>query len=443
MSLRKQIISGSAWVLFGRVTGALIGLIFYSLLTRTLAPEDVGTYFLALSIATAFTAVVGLGLPRTATRLLAEATSGAIRHDTRNMIKRAAGLTLVAGSLCSIVYVTTLGEWLAQTLFSNPRLTSLNGYIAAWFFLLALRQLFAESFRGLGDIRLASVFGGLVSGGIATALLGSGALVMTEMTIGHALAYTLAGLLVSTALALMLLWRATTPGSKKEGVHTNQILAIAAPIMLTDIIQAVLAQSNTWILGGVATEAEVALYGTVMQIVLLISFPFIVVNNAIPQLLVKFKVAGQHDKLEMLLQGVATATFLPALLLAVCLAFLGRPLLELVYGPTYGAGAPALVWLAAGQLVNVVTGPCGIALMLTGHQRVSMAVNIATGLIAIPLAFYLGARYGAAGTAASAALAMSGQNISLAVLAHRRIGVRTHVSFSRRILRQFRPGKRA
>lgn len=443
MSFRKRVLADSVWVLFGRVSGALVGLVFYSLLTRLLPPEEVGMYFLALSIATAFMALAGAGLPRTATRLLAEAAAAVTQQDTRRVILRSTGLTVTAGVVCSAVYLTALGEWLAQTLFGTPHLAQFSAYIAAWFFLLALRQLFAESFRGLGDIRFASVFGGLISGAIATLLLGGSTLISTETTLEQALAYTLFGLLVSTVLAFALLWRATSPGTGTGVVGTRQIAAIAAPIMLTDVTQAVLTQSNTWILGAVSTATDLALYSTVMQIGLLISFPFIIVNSAIPQLLVKFKVAGQHDKLELLLQSVATATFFPAFLLVVGLVLFGRPLLELVYGPSYGAGATALLWLAAGQLVNVMTGPCGIALVLTGHQQASLTVAVVTGLIAVPLSIFLSARYGASGAAAGGAIGMGLQNAALAILAKRKLGVRTHVSFSRRIISGFRLGKRA
>lgn len=437
MSIRKQIISGSAWVLFGRVSGALVGLAFYSLLTRLLPPEDVGTYFVALSIATALAAVAGLGLPRTATRLMAEATAGDITGPIRGVALRAIGLTLTAGALLSVVYIFLLSDFLAQSVFSNPLLIPLSSYIAAWFVMLSLRQLLAESFRGLGNIKLASLFGGLVSSSITAALLAGGSLALTDLDISHVLAFTLTGLLFSAGLATFLFFKKLAETSVSDEINCSQILAISSPILLTEIVQVIMTQSNTWILGGISTETQVALYGTVMQIVLLISFPFMIVNNAIPQLLVKYKVAGEHDKLERMLQGVATASFFPALLLVIGLVLLGRPLLELVYGQSYGEGASALIWLAAGQLINVVTGPCGIALILSGHQNISMIVTTATGLVSIPLAFFMSARYGATGAAASAAMAMAMQNIVLAILAKRRVGVRTHVSFSKRILSQF------
>lgn len=445
MSLRKQILTDSAWVLFGRVAGALVGLAFYALLTRLLAPDEVGTYFLALSVATTFAAFVGFGLPRTATRLLAEVTAGALRSSTRYVAERAVAILLLAGIVGFVSYITFVGDWLANGLFENARLASVSGYVAVWFVLLALRQLLAESFRGLGNIKLASLFGGLVSGAITLVLLGVGALAASGITLIQAFTYTVAGLVFSTGLAAILLWRATdksgTPATDRIG--TGHILAVAAPIMLIEVVQVTLAQSNTWILGAISTATQVALFNTVVQIGLLISFPFIIVNNAIPQLLVRFQAAGQRQRLELLLQGVATATFIPAALMAIGLALFGQPLLQLVYGADYGVGATALMWLAAGQLVNVMAGPCGVALVLTGHQQASLAVTIVTSLIAVPLSIYLSARYGASGAAASTAIAVGIQNVTLAILAKRRLGVRTHVSFSRRIISELRGIKRA
>jgi O-antigen/teichoic acid export membrane protein len=442
MSLRKKILSDSAWVLFGRVSGALLGLAFYSLLTRMLPPEDVGTYFLALSVATVLATIASLGLPRTSTRLLAEATTGHLPRRTQGLITRSLALTLTAGAVLAIAYVTILGDWLARSIFKNPALITINGYIAAWFILFALRLVIAESFRGLGNVKLASLFGGLVSNAITTALVAIAFIYLSDFNVTHAAIYTLLGLVLSIASSAVMLLRQAPMGNDASRVQITSILAISLPILLIEIVQVILGQSSTWILGGVASESQVAIYGTVLQIVLLVSFPFMIVNNAIPQLLVKFNAEQQHDKLERMLQTIATVAFLPALVLMIGLIFFGRPLLETVYGEAYGAGAAALIWLAAGQLVNVATGSCGIALMLTGHQNSVMWVTAAAAAVAVPLAIVLSDRYGATGAAASDAMVMAGQNIALVVLAKRRVGVRTYISFSTRILRQIRAGIR-
>ena len=317
-------------------------------------------------------------------------------------------------------------------------MASITGYIAVWFVLLALRTFAAESFRGLGDIRLASIFNGLLGNTITLALIAAAVVVPFQMDIARTAGIVLVGLGISAALALMLLFRQTAKIAGDETVSVPTILSISTPIMMVATMQIALAQSNIWILGAVADHVQVALYGAVKQIALLISFPFIIVNNAIPQLVVKFNADGQHEKMENLLRTVATGTFMPAFILVIGLALFGRPLLELVYGGSYGAGAAALLWLALGQLASVMAGPCAITLIMTGHQKTNMVATSLTGAFAIPLTVYLASHYGTTGAAASGAIAMAVLNVILAVLARKRLGVRTYASLSSKVLGQFR-----
>jgi len=438
MSLKRKLIEGSSWILFSRAAGAVVGLAFTSLLARTLPPEQMGTYFIALSAAMLFSTVVDFGLPRTATRLLAEATTNRFDTNASGIAVRSLALLLLIGTILGTVYHLLLGDWLADHLFHSADMSAISGYIAIWLVLLALRTFAAESFRGLGDIRLASLFNGLFGNSITLILLGIAVILPIHMDIANTIGFVLAGLGISAATALVLLFRQTARFTGNEHVSLSTILAISTPIMLAGSLQVALMQSNIWILGAVADHVEVALYGAVKQIALLISIPFIIVNNAIPQLVVKLNAEGHHEKMENLLRTVATITFIPALIIVIGLALFARPLLVLVYGQTYGAGAPALLLLALGELANVIAGPCGITLLMTGHQKANMIVTLGTGFVAIPLSIYLSIHYGAAGAAASAAVALALQNGVSAVLVRKYAGVSSHISFSRRILGQFR-----
>lgn len=438
MSVKKQLIKNSGWILFSRVAGALVGLAFASLLARALPPEAMGTYFLALSVAMLFSTVAGFGLPRTATRLLAEATTGHFNTNATSIAARSLFLLVMIGVVLAAFYHFLLGDWLAHHLFHSADMAALSDYIALWFILLAIRTYAAESFRGLGDIRLASLFNGLFGNSITLALVAAAFVMSINMDITHATTTVLAGLGISAATALVLLFRQTTGFAGAKNLPVPAILSISIPIMLTETMQIALAQSNIWILGAVADQVQVALYGAVKQIALLISFPFIIVNNAIPQLVTKFNADGRNDKMENLLRTVATGTFIPALVLVLGLVLFGRPLMELVYGETYGAGAAALLWLAVGQLAGVMAGPCAITLIMTGNQKINMVVTASIGLISIPMFIYLSACYGTTGAAAGAAFAITLQNGVLAILVKKYVGVNTYLSLSRRVLGQFR-----
>src|SRR5215211_6896827 len=70
--LRRRLLSGSTWALGSKILVALSGLISSALLARLLAPQALGTYFLAYSVLNVGTSLGALGLTGTVVRLVAE-----------------------------------------------------------------------------------------------------------------------------------------------------------------------------------------------------------------------------------------------------------------------------------------------------------------------------------------------------------------------------------
>ena len=86
-----------------------------------------------------------------------------------------------------------------------------------------------------------------------------------------------------------------------------------------------------------------------------------------------------------------------ALIIFACIAIFRVELLHL-FGKSFTAGAPALLILAVGHLVNAATGPTGILLTMTGKQKwevantISMvAFNFLLNLVFIPTMGLIGA----------------------------------------------------
>jgi O-antigen/teichoic acid export membrane protein len=111
---------------------------------------------------------------------------------------------------------------------------------------------------------------------------------------------------------------------------------------------------------------------------------------------------------------------------------LGKPIVGLVYNQdTYSSNTAWLVLLilSAAKLVAVWSGSCGLVLQFTGHQASMLRVSLLTSPLFFALAKPATIRYGPIGVAA-AALITSLQNMIMVLLAKKKTGMWTHVSFS-------------
>jgi O-antigen/teichoic acid export membrane protein len=451
-SLKRRLLSGSIWAVAGRFGGAMVGILIASLLTFVISPEEVGAYNLALSIVS-FGALVGaLGLPKTVVRLVAENVGLNRFGRTRRVIYTVLSLGLVGTLLTSLAYFLVIGDLIERRLFESPLLVGLTGLIAIWIAIAILQEITAETFRGFHDIRWATLLGGLATGGksgglimrlvlfgILTLLVVKGAGVdlrtVTLISIG-------AGS-VSVLLSCWLLYgKVSSLGSRatEEPVSTREVLDDALPFLAIAMTAFVLQAADIWILGALDSETAVAVYANASKLVTFVVMPLLVVNLVMPPIVAEMYAQGRTARLERTLRAFSTMSGVPSLLVLVGFMLLGRPILSLVYNQDiYHSNTAWLVLLilSAAKLVAVWSGSCGLVLQFTGHQASMLRVSLLTSPLFFVLAIFAAMRYGPIGVAAAAALITSLQNVIMVLLAKRKTGMWTHVSFS---LSPFRKG---
>ena len=451
-SLKRRLLSGSIWAVAGRFGGAMVGILIASLLTFVISPKEVGAYNLVLTIVS-FGALVGaLGLPKTVVRLVAENVGLNRFGRTRRVIYTVLSLGLVGTLLTSLAYFLVIGDLIERRLFESPLLVGLTGLIAIWIAIAILQEITAETFRGFHDIRWATLLGGLATGGksgglimrlvlfgILTLLVVKGAGVdlrtVTLISIG-------AGS-VSVLLSCWLLYgKVSSLGSRatEEPVSTREVLDDALPFLAIAMTAFVLQAADIWILGALASETAVAVYANASKLVTFVVMPLLVVNLVMPPIVAEMYAQGRTARLERTLRAFSTMSGVPSLLVLVGFMLLGRPILSLVYNQDiYHSNTAWLVLLilSAAKLVAVWSGSCGLVLQFTGHQASMLRVSLLTSPLFFVLAIFATMRYGPIGVAAAAALITSLQNVIMVLLAKRKTGMWTHVSFS---LSPFRKG---
>lgn len=448
-SLRRRLLSGSTWAFSGKVAATALGVITNGLLARMLSPQDFGAYFLAFSIVSVGAVLGSLGLPKTVVRFIAEQMVLGQPGRAQKAIYTALKLGVLGTLFVSLAYLIIGGDLVGEYIFHSPALVAVTGLIAGWMAISVMQEIMAEAFRGFHDIRMATLLGGLATGGksggvmmralllVCVALLWSSS---GQTDLRTVLLASIGSGMASTLLAVWLLRRRLSSlddQGAENPISAKDALRDAFPILIISLTSFVLLSSaDLWILGAFRSQAEVAVYGSAARLVALIAMPLLITNLVLPPIIAEMYAEGKTVRLERTVRGFSTISGVPALLLLMVFVLLGGPILGLVYGSYYQSGTMVLALLSAGKIAAVWSGSCGAVLQFTGNQRSMLWVNLLTSPLFIVGALLVVRDYGPIGVASMSAAIMVLQNVLLVLVAKRKTGMWTHVSLSLSPLRK-------
>ncbi|MEH6542437.1 MAG: oligosaccharide flippase family protein [Porticoccaceae bacterium] len=429
-TIKEKLLRGGGWAFSGKFITALVALGSNALLARLLSPEELGAYFLTVSLVSVATITAQLGLTQTIIKLVAESMGAARPARARLAVRWAVRLTSVGALTVACGLAFGGGSWVANHIFHSKIMSPIMGLAAVWVIIISFQQLIAEIFRGFHDIRLATCFGGLVTGLLAMLMfLGLWLWQQDGGELYQVIIITLVAGFSSLALSSIILWNKliNLPASKGDAITGSEIIKISWPLWVTGLFLLVLGQVDLWIMGVFRSAEEVAIYGAVFRIVALITIPLMIVNAVAPPVIAEMYAAGETKKMESILRTVATYASIPSLIVLGAFALYGKSILGVFFGEYYRSGATILIILSVGQLVNVWAGSCGMVLIFTRYQSTMMLITALSGVCTAYLAWFLVEKYAGVGVAVSASLGMILQNLMMLIAAKRKVGVWTHM----------------
>ncbi len=430
VGLGRQVATGAGWSLASRLVVSALGLIVGVVLTRLLTPEDMGYYFLALSLVPLAVVLAGAGLGQLCVRYVA----GHLAHGESVAARQSLGALWRLGLRCAALVAlvaSVLVALLGDNLFRGVSSASLSLILGVLIFVTTVQTLASESFRGFADMRAASIHSGPVASLLTVvALLVVGASA-GNLDVEGALLVILLSTVVSASWGGKILSqrvRALPRGpslTTPPQLATRRILAVSLPLVATTALLAVLATVDLWVLGAVAPADDTAAYGVAVRTAALVGMPLMVIYGVLGPVIAGSYADGDRDRLERVLRVTVMVASIPSAALVAVFVVAGGPLLAVVYGEHYRAGGLALALLSLGQLVAVVTGVCGLLLAMTGHQRVLLIVTAVSTISTVIALLVVVPMWGMTGAAIASALGLSAQNIGLMVAARRVTGVWT------------------
>ena len=366
------------------------------LLTRVLGPAGFGLYAVGMSVVKLLAQLALVGMHNGMVRFIPDMAQSGRWSSVRTTVR--VGL-LVSGSVSVFVSVAlfSIADLAARHILNEPDLASVLRMCSLGLPGIVMLHLAAHTCRAMRRMGRFAVLE--YAGWQIPFILFAG--------LSLALGFQLAGVLFSFVLAAggtailawlgLRRWLPTGTEGRVDELGFGRLVAFGIPVMLTGVGVLTLTTSDRLILARFWGPEFVGIYDTAAHLAVKLSIVLAAVSNAFAPLISSLHeqadIAGLHRAVQTAGRW-ATGLSLPAFLV-----FLLYPELVLsLFGQSFKEGAPVLRVLAASQLINVLVGPVGYALVMTGRQKVEavntgflVLVNLGLNLILVPKHGPLGA----------------------------------------------------
>lgn len=395
----------------GALAIAFIASIIYA---RTLQARGYGVYAYVIAWYDVALIPVGLGLQEYLVREAAKDT----RPERLRGILRWADKRLLVSGILGAAALNGIGYLLPAVADFRPLFM-----VAAWLPLLATLAFARQSILRASNAVIASQWPQLLmTPALMLAMLLTWWAVTGTLTPTALIAAMLASLAVCLAVQSWQVRRHLVHGQASPAPALS--LKGAFPFMWLSAIWLVNSRMDLLILGSLKNSTDVGVYAVVVRVAGLVTLITATVSTIISPRISAYFHNREHERLQRLLGASAQRTFLLCLPLALVLILAGGPLLGLAFGGEFTRGWAALAILAFAQLLNVMCGPVGVTLYMTGHESIANRIFTASAVLNVILNFALIPRFGIVGAAVATSISLIAWNLGLWVVVRQRLKLR-------------------
>jgi len=230
MSLKHKVFNGTLWASAGQVLSMVCSFALTIVLARGLSPTDYGYFFVALNTVVIMVNVGMIGMDRVVVRFASMRIAHQDQAGLPRLVLSCFGMVLLGAGITCLGFALFARKFFSG-LLNMPGLILYLGVITAWMFSATAQGQLTETFRGLNDIRFASLFGGVRSNGILNALivtfLAAAFWLTGYLTLSIALSIMLATSILIVCIALITLaW--LLRNARESGAAVSQTPAWSA-----------------------------------------------------------------------------------------------------------------------------------------------------------------------------------------------------------------------
>jgi O-antigen/teichoic acid export membrane protein len=370
------------------VVNALVPLISYPYLTRTLGPENLGKFNFAYAIAHVFFFLVQLGLPYYGAREIAKVADDEAKLKTKK--SELFGLSLISGFFFSAVYILLI--------IFIPRINQDKELFVNIGFIVFLAPFMLNwLFQGLEDFKY------IASRNISFRVVG---LILMFLIIKDTSDYTVYGLIMAFIILghflINIIYANKRPKFSFKNIDIKKHIKPSLLTLPATLVAIVLIQVGSIMLGFLGTNRDVAFFSIPAQIVMILTAIMTALSFVmVPRLTVLLKQGGdQHKKTASEVMSLSWLLVFP---MCIGLIMISDELIFVFAGDAFSPAAASLKIGALRVVAIAISGFAGAQVLVANGEEKKLFTSLIAGItfmiaidfMLIPALGHVGAMIGA------------------------------------------------
>jgi len=216
-------------------------------------------------------------------------------------------------------------------------------------------------------------------------------------------------LLLAAGVAVLRRVLRDTRGAPTRSI-LRPLLLFALPLMVMELSQFGIRGFDVVILGDLLPAADLGTYAGAMPIATLVGFGLVAVRVMFSPTISMLHARGRHEAMRQIVVLSTAVGAIAGMVIFGLLFCFDAPMMRLL-GREFGQGAPALLVLSVGWLVNTAAGAVALLLVMTDRPWVVALDNIIFAVLLVAGMYLLVPGGGLLAAAGVAAFANAGNNI--------------------------------
>lgn len=420
-ALNRNLLSTALYSTVIRGIGPLSSLLLTLLLARMLGAAETGAFYLMVVLMTSAAIIAKFGFDTALQRFVGAAIN---RQDwnciTAHYIHAIKITTYI--SLLLTISMVFFSDWIASTLLQEPDQYDLVIWLSITIIPFSILGIHAAVLKAVGR----PVWGGFIEAAalpmITITLVFLIWLSGFKLTLANIAITFFVSAICTSLLGAFLFFKYSPAVTASVTLPRKQILTSCLPLTQVELLNYAILWLPMLFLGALADTSAAGLYNIAQRLAGQLGLLLLVFSAITSPRFAAYYQSGAEEKLLALATNATRGLSLFGL--PVALLFLLWPELLLgLFGEAFVAADSVLRILVLGQLVNLVTGPAGYLLAMTGNEDLLRNTLVITTLLTLLLSLLLIPAYGAIGAAWSVAIPMITQNLRICWLLQRRLGL--------------------